>query len=59
MKTAMELTGNKGYGYVFETAGQVPTMHMAFELAANKAHVLPFIGTPHVDLSFTPPSGKT
>ena len=29
MKTAMELTGNKGYGYVFETAGQVPTMHMA------------------------------
>lgn len=53
MKTAMELTGNKGYGYVFETAGQVPTMHMAFELAANKAHVC-FIGTPHVDLSFTP-----
>lgn len=53
MKTTMELTGNKGYGYVFETAGQVPTMHMAFELAANKAHVC-FIGTPHVDLSFTP-----
>ena len=26
---------------------------MAFELAANKAHVC-FIGTPHVDLSFTP-----
>ena len=59
MKTAMELTGNKGYGYVFETAGQVPTMHMAFELAANKAHVC-FIGTPHVDLSFTPAQdGKT
>ena len=53
MKTAMEFTGNKGYGYVFETAGQVPTMHMAFELAANKAHVS-FIGTPHADLSFTP-----
>lgn len=53
MKTAMEFTGNKGYGYVFETAGQVPTMHMAFELAANKAHVC-FIGTPHADLSFTP-----
>ena len=28
-------------------------MHMAFELAANKSHVC-FIGTPHVDLSFTP-----
>lgn len=53
MKTAMDLTGGKGYGYVFETAGQVPTMHMAFELAGNKAHVC-FIGTPHVDLSFTP-----
>ena len=26
---------------------------MAFELAANKAHVC-FIGTPHVDLAFTP-----
>lgn len=53
MKTAMEITDNKGYGFVFETAGQVPTMHMAFELAANKAHVC-FIGTPHVDMTFTP-----
>ena len=53
MEEAMKITNNKGYGYVYETAGQVPTMHMAFELAANKAHVC-FIGTPHVDLSFTP-----
>ena len=53
MKTAMEITDNKGYGFVFETAGQVPTMHMAFELAANKARVC-FIGTPHVDMTFTP-----
>lgn len=53
MQTAMALTEGKGYAYVFETAGQVPTMQMAFELAANKAHVC-FIGTPHVDLSFTP-----
>ncbi len=53
MEEAMALTGGKGYGFVFETAGQVPTMHMAFELAANKSHVC-FIGTPHVDLSFTP-----
>ncbi|MCF0134479.1 MAG: galactitol-1-phosphate 5-dehydrogenase [Blautia sp.] len=53
MEKAMALTNNKGYGYVYETAGQVPTMHMAFELAGNKAHVC-FIGTPHVDLSFTP-----
>ena len=50
---AMEITDGKGYGDVFETAGQVPTMQMAFELAANKSHVC-FIGTPHVDLSFAP-----
>ena len=53
MEKAMDITGGKGYGFVFETAGQVPTMHMAFELAANKAHVC-FIGTPHENLTFTP-----
>ena len=52
MEKAMALTDGKGYGYVYETAGQVPTMHMAFELAANKAHVC-FIGTLHEELSFT------
>ena len=53
MDSAKAITGGKGYGYVFETAGQIPTMHMAFEVAGNKAHVC-FIGTPHVDLTFTP-----
>ncbi len=53
MEEAMAVTGGKGYGFVYETAGQVPTMHMAFELAANKSHVC-FIGTPHADLTFTP-----
>lgn len=53
LEEAREITGGKGYGYVYETAGQVPTMHMAFELAANKAHVC-FIGTPHQELTFTP-----
>ena len=53
MEEAMAITGGKGFDYVFETAGQVPTMHMAFELAANKAHVC-FIGTPHENLAFTP-----
>ncbi|WRS28631.1 galactitol-1-phosphate 5-dehydrogenase [Oscillospiraceae bacterium MB08-C2-2] len=42
-----------GYHYVFETAGHPATMKMAFELAGNKAHVC-FIGTPHVELTFTP-----
>jgi len=53
MKDAMDLTNGKGYGYVFETAGNPITMRMGFELAANKSHVC-FIGTPHVDLTFTP-----
>ncbi|MGF0031678.1 galactitol-1-phosphate 5-dehydrogenase [Bariatricus sp. SGI.154] len=53
MEKAKAITGSKGYGYVFETAGQPVTMRMGFELAANKAHVC-FIGTPHVDLTFTP-----
>ena len=41
------------YGYVFETAGSPITMRQAFEIAGNKAGGC-FIGTPHVDLSFTP-----
>lgn len=53
MEKAMDLTGGRGYHYVFETAGQAATMYMAFELAGNKANVC-FIGTPHVDLTFTP-----
>ncbi len=53
MEEAMKLTDGKGFDFVFETAGQVPTMQMAFELAANKSHVC-FIGTPHKDLTFTP-----
>lgn len=53
MKEAMNLTSGMGYGYVFETAGNPITMRMAFELAVNKASVC-FIGTPHVDLTFTP-----
>lgn len=53
MKEAVDFTGGKGFDYVFETAGQPATMKMAFELAANKAHIC-FIGTPHTDLTFTP-----
>ena len=53
MERAMALTGGKGFDNVFETAGNPVTMRMAFELAANKAHVC-FIGTPHTDLTFTP-----
>ncbi|MDR2157362.1 MAG: galactitol-1-phosphate 5-dehydrogenase [Clostridiales Family XIII bacterium] len=47
------LTGGRGFAYVFETAGQVSTMRMAFALAAGKAHLC-FVGTPHETLSFDP-----
>lgn len=53
IEKALSVTNNKGYDYIFETAGQIPTMHMAFELAGNKSHVC-FIGTPHDTLTFTP-----
>ena len=53
MEKAMALTNGAGFDNVFETAGNPVTMRMAFELAANKAHVC-FIGTPHNDLTFTP-----
>ena len=50
---AMALTGGKGYGMVFETAGNPATIKMGFELAANKAHFC-CIGTPHTEVTFTP-----
>ena len=39
--------------FIQASQGYELTMHMAFELAANKAHVC-FIGTPHENLTFTP-----
>jgi L-iditol 2-dehydrogenase len=53
MDTVRELTNNRGFGFVYETAGVDITMKLAFELAANKAGVC-FIGTPTKDLVFTP-----
>ena len=52
MEQAMELTGGRGFDYVFETAGNTVTMKMAFDLAANKANVC-FVGTPTRDLTFS------
>lgn len=52
MEQAMALTEGHGFDYVFETAGNVITMKMAFELAANKANVC-FVGTPTKELSFS------
>lgn len=52
MKNALELTNNKGFDYVYETAGNTITMKMAFELAANKANMC-FIGTPTKEITFS------
>ena len=52
MEQAKKITEGRGFDYVFETAGNVITMKMAFQLAANKAHVC-FIGTPTKELSFS------
>lgn len=49
---AKELTGGRGFDYVYETAGNTVTMKMAFELAGNKAQVC-FIGTPTKELTFS------
>lgn len=52
MDKALEMTGGRGFDYVYETAGNTITMKMAFELAANKARVC-FIGTPTKELTFS------
>lgn len=52
MREAMELTGGRGFDYIYETAGNTVTMKMAFGLAANKAGVC-MIGTPTRELSFS------
>ena len=52
MEKAMELTDQKGYDYIFETAGSTVTMKMAYELAANKAGIC-YIGKPTRELTFT------
>lgn len=53
MEQVRSYVGNKGFGYVYETAGVDVTMKMAFELAGNRSNVC-YIGTPTRDLVFTP-----
>ena len=48
-----EITGNRGFAFVFETAGVETTMRLALEIAGNKSSVC-FVGTPTKDLTFTP-----
>lgn len=51
IQKAMDLTGGRGFDWLFEVAGQPATMQMAFQLSANKATVS-FIGYPHVPVTF-------
>ena len=53
MEKAKALTDGRGFDEVFETAGSPATMLMAFEAAANHAHVC-FIGTPTREVDFPP-----
>lgn len=48
---ALEWQGGRGFGYVFETAGQNATMAAAFHLAGPHSGVC-FIGNSHRDLTF-------
>lgn len=45
-------TGGKGFDYVYETAGSIPTTKMAFDLVANKGWIC-YIGTPTKEVTFT------
>ncbi len=49
---AKKITGGRGFGYVFETAGNEFTMKLSFAVAGNRSHVC-FIGTPTKDVTFT------
>lgn len=48
---ALDATGGKGFGFVFETAGNPITMNIAFDIAGPKSSVC-FIGNSHKTVSF-------
>lgn len=52
MDTVQKVTGNRGFDFVYETAGSVQTMQQAFQIAGNKAHIC-FVGTPKKELTFS------
>lgn len=53
IEKAKELTGGKGFGFVYEVAGQPATMELAFEIAARQG-TIGYIGYPHVPVTFQP-----
>ena len=47
-----KLTNNRGFDYVFETAGSTDLMHLALKEVANKGTVC-MVGTPTKEMTFT------
>ncbi len=52
IEQAMEITGGKGFKYVFEMVGHPSTLLTSFKLASNKANICA-VGTPHSDVVFS------
>lgn len=48
----MNLSDNRGYSYVFETAGSCDLMHLSFKMVGNKGTIC-MIGTPTQEMTFT------
>lgn len=51
MEQALKITENRGFNYIFETAGSAETIRLSFGLAANKSDVC-LVGTPTGKLEF-------
>ncbi len=52
MDEVKEITGGRGFDYVYETAGNTITMKLSFALAGNKGGIC-HIGTPRKEMTFT------
>ena len=53
VECARQLTDGKGFGYIFEAAGENQTFRAALELTKPKAKIC-YIGIPTTDLTFSP-----
>ncbi len=52
MDRLMEISGGRGFDYVFDCTGSADSMKQTFKLAASRAHIC-MVGTPKKDMSFT------
>ena len=52
VERAMELTGGRGYDYVFETAGSTAAMKLSFKLVGSCGQIC-MIGTPKNEITFS------